>query len=49
VQALVNAYNKVLAAADGKDNDAAKPTQADYALLGITGVDTAPEPACSAT
>jgi hypothetical protein len=43
VQALVNAYNKVLAAADARDDDDAKPSQADYDLLGITGVDTAPE------
>jgi hypothetical protein len=41
VQAIVNAYNKVLAAADGSVADnttgAAVPTSADYAALGVTG------------
>ncbi len=36
VQALVDSYNKVLAAADGTDGDApALPSQADYAALGL--------------
>lgn len=42
VQALVNAYNKVLAAANGTDGDStALPTASDYTLLGVTGVEDA--------
>jgi hypothetical protein len=38
VQALVNAYNTVLAAADGLSDGDARPTQAQYELLGLTGL-----------
>jgi hypothetical protein len=41
VQALVDAYSRVLAAADAVDNDTAKPSLADYAALGIAGIDSA--------
>ena len=43
VQALVNAYNAILTAADNGDNthNTANPTQAQYALIGVTGIDTA--------
>ncbi|WP_416546172.1 hypothetical protein ACHEXK_11130 [Limnohabitans sp. DCL3] len=41
VQAVVDAYAKVLNAADAVDNDTLKPLLADYAVLGITGVDSA--------
>ena len=38
IQAIVDAYNKVLAAADGTDgNAAAAPTAGDYAAVGVTG------------
>ena len=43
VQAIVNAYNAMLASADGLDNvaNSANPTQAQYGLIGVTGVDSA--------
>ncbi|WP_396189466.1 beta strand repeat-containing protein, partial [Flavobacterium sp.] len=42
VQAIVNAYNKILSAADGTDSNAtATPTADDYAAIGVTGVDAA--------
>jgi hypothetical protein len=41
VQALVDAYAKVLNAADAVDNDTAKPLLSDYTAMGITGVDSA--------
>jgi hypothetical protein len=40
VQAVVDAYKAVLAAADGTGNNATKPSQAQYATLGVKGVDT---------
>ena len=40
VQAVVNGYNAIIAAADGKDNNATNPTLAQYAAIGVTGVDT---------
>jgi hypothetical protein len=40
VQKLVDAYNKVLAAADGRDDNVAKPSQDDYTRLGLRGVDS---------
>jgi hypothetical protein len=45
VQDLVNAYNRVLTMADGLDNTAhgANPSASEYALMGVTGVDSAPK------
>jgi len=43
VQAVVDSYALVLAGADGVDNNATKPSQADYARIGISGVDSASE------
>ena len=40
IQALVNSYGAILAAADGSDDNDANPTQTDYARIGVTGVDT---------
>ena len=40
VQALVDAYNAVLTAADGTADGDAGATQAQYGLLGVTGLDT---------
>lgn len=40
VQVVVNAYKAVLAFADGTSNSTNAPTQAQYAALGIQGVDT---------
>ena len=48
VQAIVSGYSRVLAAADGTDNNtaaSAKPTAADYAALGITGFTSGTNPA----
>jgi VCBS repeat-containing protein len=42
VQAIVDAYNAIKANADGTpNNNATNPTQAQYAAIGVTGVDTA--------
>jgi hypothetical protein len=41
VQVVVNGYQAILAAADGNDNNATSPTQAQYAAIGLTGVDSA--------
>jgi vacuolar-type H+-ATPase subunit E/Vma4 len=41
VQALVNAYNTVLAAADGNADSDTGASQAQYQLLGLTGLNTA--------
>ena len=39
VQAIVNAYNKIITAADGNDSNVpTQPTAADYAAIGVTGV-----------
>ncbi|NRA20824.1 MAG: hypothetical protein HRU05_10135, partial [Oceanospirillaceae bacterium] len=43
IQAIVDTYNKILAAADGIDDDDSSPTQSDYSDLGISGIDTANE------
>ena len=44
VQAIVDAYAAILQSADGvANNDSVNPTQAQYATLGINGVDTAQE------
>jgi len=43
VQAVVDAYLAVLNAADGADDNDAKPTQSQLATLGITGVDSPAE------
>ena len=44
IQNIVNAYNAIRENADGTANNyASNPTQADYALIGVTGVDTATE------
>ncbi|PQA85063.1 hypothetical protein C5F52_03465 [Limnohabitans sp. TS-CS-82] len=41
VQAIVDAYNAVKANADGTaNNNATNPTQAQYAAIGVTGVDS---------
>ena len=44
LQAIVNAYAAILQSADGvANNDSVNPTQAQYATLGVSGVDTAQE------
>ena len=44
VQAIVDAYQAIVQSADGvANNDSANPTQAQYATLGVNGVDTAQE------
>jgi VCBS repeat-containing protein len=44
VQAIVDAYNAIKANAAGTaENNATNPTQAQYAAIGVTGVDTATE------
>jgi len=44
IQALVNAYNAIQTAADGTaDNNETDPSAADYAAIGVTGVDDAEE------
>jgi VCBS repeat-containing protein len=44
VQAIVDAYNAIKANADNTpNNNATNPTQAQYAAIGVTGVDTATE------
>ena len=41
--AAENAWQVILAAADGTDNNTTNPTQAQYTAIGVTGVDTAAE------
>jgi hypothetical protein len=41
LQAIVDAYNAILANADGTANNASNPTQAQYAAIGVTGVSSA--------
>jgi len=44
IQAVVDSYNTILAAADGTaDNTATDPSSADYTAIGVTGVDDAEE------
>ena len=44
VQTIVDAYQAIVQSADGvANNDADKPTQAQYAAIGVNGVDTAQE------
>ncbi len=40
IQTIVDSYNKVLAAADGINDDDESPIQQDYSNLGITGIDS---------
>ena len=39
IQAIVDAYTKILAAADGVGGNGVLPSAADYAAIGLTGVD----------
>lgn len=41
IQAMVDAYRNILSAADGLDDNDAKPAQTDYSLIGVTGVNNA--------
>jgi hypothetical protein len=43
IQTLVNAYNAIIASADSVDDNATAPTAAQYAAIGVTGVDSAVE------
>ena len=43
VQAIVDAYGKILAAADGTGGNGVLPSAADYAAIGLTGVDAGAE------
>ncbi|MGB1237342.1 MAG: Ig-like domain-containing protein [Pseudomonadales bacterium] len=40
VQALVGSYALILAAADGLDDDDTNPSQADYARIGVSGINS---------
>jgi hypothetical protein len=40
IQAVVDAYKTVLAAADGTAGNGVKPTQAQYEALGVSGIST---------
>jgi hypothetical protein len=43
IQAIVDAYTKILAAADGVSGNGVLPSAADYAAIGVTGVDAGAE------
>ena len=43
VQAIVDAYGRILAAADGVSGNGVLPSAADYAAIGVTGVDVGSE------
>jgi hypothetical protein len=43
VQAIVDGYNAILGNADGVANNATHPSQANYAAVGVNGVDTTQE------